>query len=156
MPAAPLPVHIMLSKRKPTQATMQHHSVYMNYNIGIRKLYYGCKHMHEIYKANHGNCSGKIKTNVTCLRSLKARAKSFPLYLQCLAQVRHIERLLHLTAILWKLGCWLFSVSHLSPFLVAGSRQNNPTTVPACEGPLMCAVGSTHYEVSHSWSLYCS
>lgn len=46
--------------------------------------------MYEIYKANHGNHSGKIKTNVSCLRSLKARAKSFPLYLQCLAQVRHI------------------------------------------------------------------
>lgn len=46
--------------------------------------------MYEIYKAIHGNHSGKIKTNVTRLRSLKARAKSFPLYLQCLAQVRHM------------------------------------------------------------------
>lgn len=136
MPAAPLPVHIMLSKRKPTQPTMQHHSVYMNYNrykkvilwmqtyawnlqSKPRKLFWQNQDKRHLLKIPEGK--GQIFSSLSPTSGTSQTHRD-----------TFLSRCYFMKA-------WLLAVFSVT-FLVAGSRQSNPTTVPACEGPLMCAV----------------
>lgn len=156
MPAAPLPVHIMLSKRKPTQPTMQHHSVYMNYNrykkvilwmqtyawnlqSKPRKLFWQNQDKRHLLKIPEGK--GQIFSSLSPMSGTSQT---------------HRETSLS--------GCyfmkaWLLAVFSVTLVSIPSSRFQTEQSYncPCLWRPphVCCGSGSTHYEVSHSWRHYC-